>query len=157
MRITMILGTVCLLVACQSSPAPTQAKNTQPPKPALVCPVSGRPIQGDGASAYYGVYEIICVDREAANQFGTLPPRKRAALAGPQVLARQGITNTICPLTGKPLDAEAVAVTYQGTIYGFACLADANQFLSLPKKKQAAIISQFTTTTPGATDTVKAS
>lgn len=157
MRITMILGTICLLAACQSNPASSQASSAHPSKPALVCPVSGRPIEGEGASAYYGVHEILCVDRDAANQFGSLPVRKRAALAGPQVLARQGITNTTCPLTGKPLDAEAVAVTYQGTIYGFACLADANQFLSLPKKKQAAIIAQFTATTAGATDATKAS
>jgi hypothetical protein len=140
MRHTACLAVFLILLGCQSTPA---ARGTAATPAPMVCPVTGRTVEGEGASAYYGVYEIICVDREAANQFGSLPVRKRAQLAGPQVMARQGITNSTCPLTGKPLDAEAVAVTYEGRIYGFACLADANQFTALPRKKQASIIADF--------------
>ena len=110
-----------------------------------MCPITGKTVKGEGASAYYGVYEIVCYDREAANQFASLPPKKRAEVAGPQVMATQGITNTTCPLTGKSLNAEAVAVKHDGKTYGFACLADANQFMALPKKKQASIIAAFAT------------
>lgn len=143
MRLSATLLATTLLLACQSSAPTTNHAAAPSGTPAPVCPVTGKVVQGDGASAYYGVYEIVCFDREAANQFAALPPRKRAELAGPQVLARQGITNTTCPLTGKTLNAEAVAVKYDGTTYGFASLADANQFLSLPKKKQAQIIAKF--------------
>lgn len=144
MRLAASLITTALLFGCQSSAttassgAATAAKTAAP-----VCPITGKTVKGDGASAYYGVYEIVCYDREAANQFAALPPKKRAELAGPQVMATQGIINTTCPLTGKSLNAEAVAVKYDGKIYGFACLADANQFMALPKKKQAEIIAKF--------------
>ena len=147
MRLAASLITTALLLGCQSSTststsgASTTAKATAP-----VCPITGKTVKGEGASAYYGVYEIVCYDRESANQFAALPPRKRAELAGPQVMATQGITNTTCPLTGKALNAEAVAVKYDGKTYGFACLADANQFMSLPKKKQAEIIAKFNAT-----------
>lgn len=144
MRIASSLITIALLFGCRSSTTTASSgPATATRAGAPVCPITGKTVKGEGASAYYGVYEIVCYDREAANQFASLPPKKRAEVAGPQVMATQGITNTTCPLTGKSLNAEAVAVKHDGKTYGFACLADANQFMSLPRKKQAEIIAKF--------------
>ncbi len=137
------LTLVLLLSACSVPPTPTPKPSALP---APTCPVTGKTVSGEGAVAYYGMYEVVCFDRAAANQFASMPVKKRAKLAGPQVLAAQGITNQTCPLTGRVLDGDAVTVKYEGTIYGFASLADANQFMALPKKKQASLIKDFRTT-----------
>lgn len=141
MRRSLIAITATLLLAaCHSTPSAST-----PAAAAPTCPITGQAVTGEGAVAYYGNWEVVCVDRAAANQFGSMPVKKRAKLAGPQVLAAQGITNANCPLTGKPLDGDAVSVKYEGRVYGFASMADANQFMALPKKKQASIIAAFAT------------
>jgi hypothetical protein len=61
----------------------------------------------------------------------------------PQVLAQRHITNTVCPLTGATLDANASPVTWDGKTIGFASAADANQFRSLKKEQQAKIIEKW--------------
>ena len=74
------------------------------------------------------------------------PEKKaRARAASEQVLPQKRITNATCPMSGETLDAAAVPILFDGQIYGFASLADANDFRALTAKpeKQRKIIEQW--------------
>lgn len=106
-------------------------------------PISGEPITGEGHIGYYGMWQVRFQNGDNAKQFASLPKAKRAKVATVQVLAQKGITNTTCPMTGATLDAAAAPVKYDGKIIGFATVADANQFRSLNKEKQAQMIEKW--------------
>jgi len=89
------------------------------------------------------MWKVHFENAENAAQFASLAPAKRAKLAAPQVLKAKGISNETCPLTGEPLTAAAAPVRYEGRVIGFASVADANQFNSLTKKKQAQMIEKW--------------
>ena len=110
----------------------------------VVDPITQEPVDGSGHIGYFGQWQVRFNSAASAAQFAALPRAKRAALAAAQVLPKKGIHNAICPLTGEPLTALAAPVTWDGTVIGFASLADANQFRAFTKEKQAAVIAAWT-------------
>ncbi|MFO0828002.1 MAG: hypothetical protein U0572_07605 [Phycisphaerales bacterium] len=109
----------------------------------ITCPISGQPVTTHSPNAMYGVFPVYCATLEDARQFAALPKAKRAELATAQVLPQKRITNATCPLTGERLTAAAAPVLYEGEIIGFASVADANQFMSLPAKKRKQCIDEW--------------
>ncbi|MFM7260906.1 MAG: hypothetical protein ACKO3W_09925, partial [bacterium] len=109
----------------------------------LVCPVTGETVTVESASAYFECYPVYCFDRASARQFASLEVKQRARLGAEQVLAQKGIANTTCPLSGETLTAAASPALFEGEVIGFASLADANQFRSLPAEKRAKLIAQW--------------
>jgi hypothetical protein len=144
----VLLG--CASQATTSSTAPTvnKAYPTQSAKMTgeIRCPISGEVVTTSSPCAMYGVYPVYCKTVEDARQFAALPKAKRAQLATEQVLAQKRITNTTCPLTGEKLTAAAAPVLYDGMIIGFASVADANQFNSLPPAKKKSCIDAWKST-----------
>lgn len=110
----------------------------------VVDPITQEPVDGSGHMGYFGQWQVRFNSATSAAQFAALPRAKRAALAAAQVLPKKGIHNAICPLTGETLTALAAPVTWDGTVIGFAGLADANQFRAFTKEKQAAVIAAWT-------------
>ncbi len=151
--LAVVAATLSFLGACASTP-PAGSSATSAAAPASAprgaktwtCPISGTEFKGDGQVAYFGMWEVHCCTRADAEQFAAMPPEKRARLAAPQVLPQKKITNTTCPLTGDALTAAAAPVTYEGVVIGFASLADANQFRSLPPAKQKDVIDRWKST-----------
>lgn len=144
----LLLGVLPCLNGCQSSPADAAAPAQAPVQASAattetIDPISREPVTGEGFVGYYGMWKVHFESAENAAQFASLAPAKRARLAAPQVLKAKGIPNDTCPLTGEPLTAAAAPVRYEGQVIGFASVADANQFNSLTKKKQAQIIGKW--------------
>jgi hypothetical protein len=110
----------------------------------IVDPITQEPVDGSGHIGYFGQWQVRFNSAASAAQFAALPRAKRAALAAAQVLPKKGIHNSICPLTGETLTALAAQVTWDGTVIGFASMADANQFRAFTKEKQAAVIAAWT-------------
>lgn len=144
---TIAIAALAFVSACASNTSNTTSSATAAPARAgqktWTCPVCGMDFQGNGQVGYFGQYELHFCGRPDAEQYAVLPKEKRAKIAAAQVLPQKQITNTICPLTGEALTAAAAPVTYDGAIIGFASVADANQFKSLPKAKQQSIIDQW--------------
>ena len=144
---------------CASQPTSTAAPTVNKAYPTqsakipgeIHCPISGEVVTTSSPCAMYGVYPVYCKTVEDARQFASLPKAKRAQLATEQVLAQKRITNTTCPLTGETLTAAAAPVLYDGTVIGFASVADANQFNSLPPAKKKACIDAWKATGEKAT------
>lgn len=111
---------------------------------AIVDPMTQEPVDGSGHIGYFGQWQVRFNSAATAAQFAALPRAKRAALAAAQVLPKKGIQNATCPLTGETLTALAAPVTWDGTVIGFASMADANQFRAFTKEKQAAVIAAWT-------------
>ncbi len=109
----------------------------------MVCPICGEPVTELDEAAYFESYPVYCKGRDNARQFASLELKQRARLGADQVLPQKGIANRTCPLTGETLDARAAAVTYEGTVIGFASAADANQFRSLKAERKAKVIAQW--------------
>jgi hypothetical protein len=110
----------------------------------VVDPITQEPVDGSGHIGYFGQWQVRFNSAASAAQFAALPRAKRAALAAAQVLPKKGIHNSICPVTGETLTALAAPVTWDGTVIGFASMADANQFRAFTKEKQAAVIAAWT-------------
>lgn len=89
------------------------------------------------------MWEVHFCSRPDAEQFAVMPREKRAKLAAVQVLPQKKISNATCPITGQTLTAAAAPVTYEGVVIGFASVADANQFSSLPAAKKKSLIDQW--------------
>jgi hypothetical protein len=111
--------------------------------PELTCPVTGETVTVESEAAYFECYPVFCADRASARQFASLEAKQRARLGAEQVLAQKGIANTTCPVTGETLTAAAAPALFEGEVIGFASLADANQFRSLPEAKRARLIAQW--------------
>jgi len=109
-----------------------------------VDPITQEPVDGKDHIGYFGQWQVRFNSAASAAQFAALPRAKRATLAAAQVLPKKGIHNAICPLTGEPLTALAAPVTWDGTVIGFASMADANQFRAFTKEKQAAVMAAWT-------------
>lgn len=142
----LITGSSALLVGCASNhtaSAPSESASTAAPHAEVLDPITREPIQGEGHAGYYGQWKVLFNSSADAVQYATLPRDKRAKLAAPQVLAAKQITNTTCPITGETLTAAAAPAKYEGEIIGFASVADANQFKSLAKNRQAKVIEKW--------------
>ena len=109
----------------------------------LVCPVTGETVTTESEAAFFECYPVYCLDRASARQFASLEAKQRARLGAEQVLAQKGIANTTCPITDEALTAAASPAVFEGEVIGFASLADANQFRSLPVEKRAKLIAQW--------------
>lgn len=109
----------------------------------LVCPVTGETVTTESEAAFFECYPVYCFDRASARQFASLEAKQRARLGAEQVLAQKGIANTTCPITDEALTAAASPAVFEGEVIGFASLADANQFRSLPIEKRAKLIAQW--------------
>jgi hypothetical protein len=109
----------------------------------VVDPITQETVTGQGHIGYFGQWQVRFNSSASAEQFAALPRAKRAALAAAQVLPKKGIHNSICPMTGETLTALAAPVTWDGTIIGFASMADANQFRAFTKEKQSAVIAAW--------------
>ncbi len=109
----------------------------------LVCPVTGETVTIESEAAFFECYPVYCLDRASARQFASLEAKQRARLGAEQVLAQKGIANTTCPITDEALTAAASPAVFEGEVIGFASLADANQFRSLPIEKRARLIAQW--------------
>ena len=109
----------------------------------LVCPVTGETVTTESDAAFFECYPVYCVDRASARQFASLEAKQRARLGAEQVLAQKGIANTTCPITDEALTAAASPAVFEGEVIGFASLADANQFRSLPPEKRTKLIAQW--------------
>lgn len=107
------------------------------------CPITGEVVTETDECAFFETYPVYCKGRENARQFASLDAKQRARLAKDQVLPQKGIANTTCPLTGEALTAAAAPVVFEGTVIGFATLADANQFRSLNPEKKGKLIAQW--------------
>lgn len=142
---SLALTSLVLITGCASNPsaATAAAAPAKAGRKTWVCPVCSQEFAGEGQVAYYGLYEVRCCSRADAEQLTALPASKRAQLATAQVLQQKKITNTTCPLTGETLTAAAAPATYETVVIGFASIADANQFKSLPKEKQKVIIDRW--------------
>ena len=110
----------------------------------VVDPITQEPVDGSGHIGYFGQWQVRFNSAASAAQFAALPRAKRAALAAAQVLPKKGIHNSICPMTGETLTALAAPVTWDGTMIGFASMADANQFRAFTKERQAAVMAAWT-------------
>lgn len=128
-----------------SSAAAVSPGATSSGKKTWTCVLCGEEIAGAGQTGYYGAYELHFCSKGDAEQFVSLPRDKKAKLAAPQVLEAKKITNKSCPLTGEELTAAAAPVVYESQIIGFATVADANQFKSLPAAKQKDLIAKWRT------------
>ncbi|MSR18595.1 MAG: hypothetical protein EXS00_05415 [Phycisphaerales bacterium] len=137
---------LAILAACdgaqQGESSLDQTSRVAPP---LRCPISGAPVSDEKFVAYFQVYPVYCASAVDAAEFGALPLGKRAEAAKAQVLPQKGISNLTCPLTGQPLTAVAMPITYQSEVIGFASTADANQFLSLKPDQQEQLVSRWRT------------
>ena len=109
----------------------------------VVDPITQESVTGQGHIGYFGQWQVRFNSSASAEQFAALPRAKRATLAAAQVLPKKGIHNSICPMTGETLTALAAPVTWDGTMIGFASMADANQFRAFTKEKQAAVIAAW--------------
>lgn len=140
-----------LPVGCQSnlkSTLPTIETIMPIAQAERLCPITGEPVTDADEAAFFETYPVYCKGRENARQFASLSAEQRARLAKDQVLAQKGIANTTCPLTGEALTAAAAPVVYEGTVVGFASLADANQFRSLNAEKKAKLIERWRSERP---------
>ena len=106
-------------------------------------PISNEPVSTDAHVGYYGQWQVRFNSTANAVRFASLPKAQRDVLAAPQVLAQQGIRNNVCPLTGATLTASAAGVMVDGSMVGFATMADANRFRALDRAKQDAIIAAW--------------
>jgi len=114
-------------------------------KRAAIDPISNEPVSTDAHVGYYGQWQVRFSSAANAVRFASLPKAQRDVLAAPQVLAQQGIRNTVCPLTGATLTASAAGVMVDGSMVGFATMADANRYRALDRAKQDAIIAAWKT------------
>jgi len=148
---TLALASLPLVVACSADPEiakkvdrsfPTEP--SAPPAP-ILCPITGEEVTVADPQAWFNVYPVYCRTEADRKQFATLKPAARARAASDQVLPQKRITNATCPMSGETLDAAAVPILFEGEIYGFASLADANDFRALLAKpeKQRKIISEW--------------
>jgi hypothetical protein len=115
-----------------------------PPIP-ILCPITGEEVTVKSPQAWFNVYPVHCLTEADRKQFATLKPTARARAASEQVLPQKRITNATCPMSGETLDAAAVPFLFEGQIYGFASIADANDFRALTAKpeKQRKIIEEW--------------
>ncbi|MCS7053236.1 MAG: YHS domain-containing protein [Ignavibacterium sp.] len=51
-----------------------------------------------------------------------------------EVKAEQTVFNTVCPVMGKPVDAELTKVEYEGKIIAFCCSGCEDKFKANPEK-----------------------
>ena len=137
-------------IGCSAAPTPTATTpTTAVPRiepivlTELVCPVTGETVTTESEAAFFECYPVYCFDRASARQFASLEMKQRARLGAEQVLAQKGIANTTCPITDEALTAAASPAVFEGEVIGFASLADANQFRSLPIEKRAKLIAQW--------------
>jgi len=137
-------------IGCSAAPTPTATTPTTAVlriEPIvlteLVCPVTGETVTTESEAAFFECYPVYCFDRASARQFASLEMKQRARLGAEQVLAQKGIANTTCPITDEALTAAASPAVFEGEVIGFASLADANQFRSLPIEKRAKLIAQW--------------
>ena len=120
---------------------PTAGASTA--KLAAIDPISNEPVSTDAHVGYYGQWQVRFNSAANAVRFASLPKAQRDVLAAPQVLAQQGIRNNVCPLTGATLTASAAGVMVDGSMVGFATMADANRFRALERAKQDSIIAAW--------------
>jgi hypothetical protein len=141
------LALLCTLASgCQSnikSTLPVIETVTPIVQTERLCPITGEPVTEVDEFAFYETYPVYCKGRENARQYASLSAAQRARLGKDQVLPQKGISNATCPLTGEALTAAAAPVVYEGSVIGFASLADANQFRSLNAEKKAKLIAQW--------------
>ena len=109
----------------------------------MLCPISGEVVTELDAVAFFDCFPVYCKGRANARQFAALPMKQRSRLAADQVLAQKGIANRICPLTGETLTAAGSPVVFETVVIGFASIADANQFRSLPLAKKSKMITEW--------------
>jgi len=106
-------------------------------------PITKEPVVGSSHVGYYGQWQLRFISADTAAQFAALPRAKRNKLGAAQVLPQKGIRNSVCPLTGETLTAQAAPVTWDGKIIGFATGADANRFRLMNKDKQSKIMTTW--------------
>ena len=141
--ISLIVSAAGACASSQSSTIKTESVSTQNSQ-SMVCPISGKPVTDESIyKGYFNSTPVYFASASDSTQYGSMPLKQRAKLAAPQVLAQKQITTTTCPLPGETLTANAEAVKYDGSIYGFASAAEANQFRSLPKPQQAKVIAAW--------------
>jgi len=121
---------------------PTEPAPLAPP---VSCPITGEEVTADSPQAWFNVYPVYCRTEADRKQYATLKAGQRARAAAEQVLPQKRIANATCPMSGETLDAGAVPILFEGEIYGFASLADANDFRALTAKpeKQRKIIAEW--------------
>jgi hypothetical protein len=119
------------------------AAGTPTAKLTAIDPISNEPVSTDAHVGYYGQWQVRFSSAANAVRFASLPKAQRDVLAAPQVLAQQGIRNNVCPLTGATLTASAAGVMVDGSMVGFATMADANRYRALDRAKQDAIIAAW--------------
>ena len=142
-----------LVVASGCTADPEMAKKVDrsfPTAPAplatpILCPISGAEVTAESPQAWFNVYPVLCQTDADRKQFAALKAEARARAASEQVLPQKRISNATCPMSGEPLDAGAVPILFEGEIYGFATMADANDFRALNAKpaKQRKIIAEW--------------
>lgn len=154
---TIALVTLPLVCACTADPElAKKVDRSFPTEPAaphapILCPITGEEVTVESPQAWFNVYPVYCLTEADRKQFATLKPKARARAASEQVLPQKRITNATCPMSGETLDAAAVPILFDGQIYGFASLADANDFRALTAKpeKQRKIITEWKASSGG--------
>lgn len=147
----LVLVVLPLVAACAADPELARKVDrsfpTAPAAPSapILCPITGEEVTAESPQAWFNVYPVFCLTEADRKQFATLKPKARARAASEQVLPQKRITNATCPMSGETLDAAAVPILFEGEIYGFASLADANDFRALTAKpeKQRKIIERW--------------
>lgn len=114
---------------------PDAAVVEDPSKPVnAVCPVTGAAVNA-AITTSFGGKTIGFANAEAKAKF-------EAAFSGqakPEPAAAKKISNTLCPVSGKPVDPAAPTVEFEGKAIGFCCGNCPKAFQANPAKYKAAI------------------
>jgi Cu+-exporting ATPase len=154
---------VVLTVAANAQDTPasggsgnTPAGGAAPAATNLICPVTGENADPDVSYAYNGTTYHFCCEGCIA-KFKKDPEKYIAASAGRKfdacadhaaAPAEDGdkavinkdkdmssqISNSVCPVMGKPVDKTVTTVSYKGKVYGFCCKSCIKKFAKDPEK-----------------------
>lgn len=136
------------LAGCQATPGgvaprdPGTARSTRSPE-AEQCALSSRPLDSDPAVRLFAGETIRFRSEFEATTFDNLPGERKRVIAGRQVLARQGVANSNCPVTQNPLPINAPVMEFKGVSLGFVSEDQSTQFRDLPEDVQLRMVARY--------------
>ena len=106
------------------------------------CPITGEPLQVGCPTISSSEIEIGFLDQEALEDFKGSNPDVRNEIKAGVILPSRGVSNTMCPITNRPLRLDSPIIEVNGQLIGIRNVDAARTFNKLNKLQQQKLLVQ---------------